>query len=66
MSKPVIGSLKTMLTCETAMFRGSGATSTMSTVGAIMSTTQLSLAEPTSGLPARSAIPAPAAVRVRA
>ncbi len=53
-SKPVTGALNTMVIVVTALLRGSGETSVMSTVGAVVSTVTESADEATLTLPARS------------
>ena len=62
---PLTGSLNVMLTLPTALFRGSGVTSTMSAVGAVVSVIQLSVAPTLNRLPAASMIPELAATSVR-
>ena len=63
-SKPVTGSLKTMVICGTAEYRGSGATGAMVAVGGVPSVfiVHVSLALAVMELPAASAMPDPEAV----
>ena len=56
-STPDTPSLKMILTVPTSVCRGSGAISIMSTVGAVLSSTQISDASDASSMPALSTIP---------
>jgi len=64
MSTPVTGSVKLIVTVPACVLRGSGVTSTMSVVGAVVSRSHVSLASTDSRFPAASWIPEPEAVSV--
>jgi len=64
MLTPVTGSEKLMVTVPACVLRGSGVTSAMSAVGAVVSMTHVSLASTDSAFPAASWIPEPKAVNV--
>ena len=64
-STPVTASLKLIATTPLLVLRGSGVTSTMSAVGAVVSTVNASVALAAKALLVASVIPDPVALRVR-